>query len=128
MTSLAFGRPRALPRESSVPLPELIDDKYLSETIEAKQPSGIPSSLTYFVYAMKLLDIMDKFYAIENSNNLGSRSWSGQHLGATIDIISHLDRFLTTLPSYLKVARPFAQPISENKTCFQLQAKTLHGR
>ena len=53
---MSFSRPTALSRENPVPTPEAIDDEYLSETDEGRQPQGVPSRLSFFVYALKLLD------------------------------------------------------------------------
>ncbi|OBT64168.1 hypothetical protein VE03_06238 [Pseudogymnoascus sp. 23342-1-I1] len=129
MTSLSFDRPRALSKDTSVPLPQLIDDEYLSKTDEGQQPHNIPSSLTFFVYAMKLLNIREKSLVVEAQNVKTNRvGYSGQELGATLDLISDLDNFLETLPTYLQLDHGHAllEPVDE--TCFRLQARVLKAR
>ncbi|KAF4629417.1 hypothetical protein G7Y89_g8733 [Cudoniella acicularis] len=129
MTSLSFDRPRALSKDTAVPLPELIDDEYLSETNEGQQPQNVPSCLAFFAYAMKLLDIRAKFLIDETQYlNIGRRKYSGQKLGATLDLISDLDRFLEALPPHLRTDHTFAFPESGNETCFKLQARILKAR
>ena len=129
MTSVAFDRPLALSRDTPVPLPELIDDEYLSETSEGQQPQSVPSRLAFFVYAMKLLDIRERSRIVETQYlNIGRRRSSGQELGSTLDLISDLDRFLEDLPPYLRRDHAFAITAYGNETYFQLQAKVLNAR
>ena len=112
MTSLSFARPPFLLNKVSVPLPELIDDEYLSETSEGHQPPGKPSRLAFFVYGMKLLDVRRRTRAVEyqsfNGSTRLSGAYSGQELGARIDLISDLDRFSNSLPSHLQTLSEFA--------------------
>jgi hypothetical protein len=127
--SLSFGRPLALSKDTSVPLPELIDDEYLSETSEGEQPASIPSRLAFFVYAIKLIDFKEKSRIIETQcPNIGKNGFSGQQLGAILDLISDLDRFSEALPAYLRGDHELLFPESGNETCFKLQARALKAR
>jgi hypothetical protein len=129
MTCLSFDRPRALSKDTPVPLPELIDDEYLSNMKEGQQPQNIPSRLTFFVYAMKLLNIREKSRVIETKKtNTGWTGYSGQDLGASLDLLSDLDHFVETLPLYLRVDYAPSLLESANKSCFQLQARVLKAR
>lgn len=129
MTCLSFDRPRALSKDTSVPLPQLIDDEYLSKTDEGHQPHNIPSRLTFFIYAIKLLNIREKSRVVETQKVKTDRAaYSGQELGATLDLISDLDHFVATLPTYLQVDHGHALLESVDETCFQLQARVLKAR
>lgn len=128
MTSLSFDRPRALSKDASVPVPQPIDDEYLSKKDEGQQPHSIPSRLTFFIYAIKLLNIRERSRVIEIQNLKTDRAgYSGQELGAILDLISDLDHFSETLPTYLQVDHGHALE-SVDKTCFQLQARVLKAR
>lgn len=126
MASLSFDRPRALSNFTSTPMPELIDDEYLSEKAEGTQPHGIPSRLGFFVHGMKLLDIRGNFQS--HLFKTRGRTSSGQELGAILDLISDLDYFLDSLPPYLRTNHVFSPPASENEDCFRLQARVLKAR
>lgn len=129
MACLSFDRPRALSKDTSVPLPQLIDDEYLSKTDEGHQPHNIPSRLTFFIYAIKLLNIRERSRVVETQKVKADRAaYSGQELGATLDLISDLDHFVETLPTYLQVDHGHAllEPVDE--TYFQLQARVLKAR
>ncbi|OBT71809.1 hypothetical protein VF21_09376 [Pseudogymnoascus sp. 05NY08] len=129
MTCLSFDRPRVFSKDTSVPLPQLIDDEYLSKTDEGQQPHNIPSRLTFFVYAIKLLNIRERSRVVETQKVKTDRAgYSGQELGATLDLISDLDHFVETLPTYLQVDHGYALLESVDKTCFQLQARVLKAR
>lgn len=129
MTCLSFDRPRALPKDPLVPLPQLIDDEYLSKTDEGRQPHNIPSRLTFFVYAIKLLNIREKSQVIGTQNIKSNKAgYSGKELGATIDLISDLDHFLETLPTYLQVEEGHTALKSVNEASFRLQAEVLKAR
>ena len=129
MTCLSFDRPRALSKDTSVPLPQLIDDEYLSKTDEGQQPHNIPSRLTFFVYAMTLLNIRERSRVVETQNVKTDRAgYSGQELGATLDLISDLDHFFETLPTYLQVDHSHGLLESVDEACFQLQARVLKAR
>jgi hypothetical protein len=107
-------------------MPELIDDEYLSETGEGKQPQGVPSRLAFFVYGMKLLDIRENFQS--HLLKTRSRTSSGQELGTVLDLVSDLDHFLDSLPPYLRTDHAYSPPASGNEDCFKLQARVLKAR
>jgi hypothetical protein len=129
MASLAFDRPAMLSDTTPIPLPIPIDDEYLSETNEGKQPHNLPSRLSFLTYAMKLVDTRRKMGPTEPQNvyNNGTR-YSGQELGATLDALSGLDRFLEDLPPYLQCDHPFTFPPAAGAACFRLQARVLKSR
>jgi hypothetical protein len=125
LTSVCFDRPRALPRDTPVPLPDLIDDVYLSETTEGRQPQSIPSRMAFFVQLMKLWDLREKSRINETQFLNTRRKYSGQDLGATLDYISDLDRLLKSLPPYLQRDESILYPAPGAETCFQLQGRVL---
>lgn len=129
MTCLSFDRPRTLLKNESIHLPELIDDEYLSDAKEGQQPQNVPSRLTFFIYAMKLLDIREKSRIFEAEMiNTRRTGYTGQELGATLDLISDIDRFFSTLPPYLQVDHTIGLLKSTDEACFQLQARVLKAR
>ena len=135
-TCLAFDRPLALSKETPVPskntpvpIPEPIDDEYLWETGEGQQPQGLPSRLELCVYVVKLLDIKAKSRIAETQHLItGRKRYSAEGLGASLDIVADLGRFLKDLPTYLQRDRGFALPESRNEACFKLQARILRAR
>ncbi|KAK3692973.1 fungal-specific transcription factor domain-containing protein [Podospora appendiculata] len=132
--SISFDRQMALPlgkNSPRVPLPAPIDDEYLSETGEGRQPPGIPSSLDFLVYAMKLLEIIKDFTAIEiQHREMGTlrKVASGQELGDTLDIISDLEGFLDNLPPHLRTDHPLSGRPAFIDACFRMQAVSLKAR
>ncbi|KAK3333070.1 fungal-specific transcription factor domain-containing protein [Cercophora scortea] len=132
--SISFDRPMALPLDKNspqVPLPEPIDDEYLSETGEGQQPLGVPSHLDFLVYAMKLLEIIKDFTALEiQHREMGTlrRAASGQELGDTLDIISDLERFLDSLPPHLRTDHPPSGRPGFVNARFRMQAVSLKAR
>lgn len=128
MVSISFDRPRALP-DIPVPLPELVDDEYLSETGKGKQPQSVPSRLEFFARATELLNIRERLPLVESyHHSTGRKRYSGKALGDTLDLLSDLDHFLEALPPYLRTDHTFAFPASANEDCFRLQAQVLKGR
>lgn len=127
MTSISFDRTAIIFNTSSVPLPESIDDEYLSETTsEGSQPPDIPSRLVYFTYSIKLLDIRRNVESQYGSQ--GKNRNDGHELGATLDIVSELDRFLELLPPHLQTYNPGSTPEKGKESCFALQAQVLKDR
>jgi hypothetical protein len=123
MTSISFDRPRALLKDTRLPLPELIDDRYLSEAAEGRQPENTPSRMNFFVLLIKLWDLREKSRIDEiKFLNIGGR-YSGKELGSTLDYISELDNFLECLPFHLR--RDDRLPASRDESCFQLQGRVL---
>lgn len=110
-----------------MPLPECIDDEYLSEgTNEGSQPLNTPSCLTYFIYSIRLLDVRR---TVEDQHETqGKKPNDGYELGATLDIISELDRFLEALPPHLQTDYPSALSGKREESCFELQARVLKAR
>jgi hypothetical protein len=116
-------------KHTPVPLPELIDDEYLSETNEGLQPQNVPSRLAFFFYAIKLHNIREKTRIPGTKYlNSGRKRYSGQELGAMVDVTSDLDTFLEDLPPYLRNDHASAYPVSGNEVCFKLQARVLRAR
>jgi len=135
LTSVSFERPPALSRNSTFPLPALIDDEYLSETGEGQQPRNLPSRLGLFVYGIKLFNIREKFPTDKVQNApIGKRRFSGQDTGTTLQLLTELDRFVETLPYHLRADHAsfdhslFLLPASGDDNCFKLQTRVLKAR
>lgn len=116
-------------RRTPVPLPELIDDEYLSETNEGLQPQNVPSRLAYFLYAIKLHNIRERSRIPGTKYlNSGRKRYSGREISDVLDLTSDLDSFLEDLPPYLRSNHASAYPASGNEACFKLQARVLRAR
>jgi len=125
MTAVSFDRPQALSKDIKVPLPQLIDDEYLSETGEGLQPQGIPSRIHFSVLLIKLWDLRERARIDEiKFLDIGGK-YSGKELGSTLDYISQLDHFVECLPFYLR--RDDNPAASRNESCFQLQGRVINA-
>jgi hypothetical protein len=112
-------------KETKTPLPELIDDEYLSETMEGQQPENTPSRLEFNVLLIKLWDLREQSRIDEiKFLDIGGR-YSRKELGSTLDYISELDNFLERLPFHLR--RDDNMPASRNESCFQLQGRVIRA-
>lgn len=118
MVSISFDRPTALSNDAQVPLPAFIDDEYLYATGEGQQPTGVPSRLEFFIYAMTLHDIRTKFQINHSQFSKIGNQYSGQRLGDVLDMISDLDGFLKDLPPHLQNNNSLPITENENGVCF----------
>ncbi|KAK2688920.1 hypothetical protein QWA68_012498 [Fusarium oxysporum] len=121
LSATTFGRPVLHCRPHTVPLPEPIDDEYLSEVDEGCQPEDSPSRITFFVYNMKLFEILDdilsKFYSHGYQNFAQDEPVkSAQYLSDIPRLCSELDHFLEGTVE------------DESASCFHMQAMILKSR
>lgn len=79
--SMTFGRPLMLQLKSSTPLPEVVDEEFLTTTADADngtQPPEIPAKCAFFVSTIKLSHITAE---ILRSVHIGSCTEDGQSRG-----------------------------------------------
>ncbi|KAJ7079144.1 fungal-specific transcription factor domain-containing protein [Mycena belliarum] len=105
-----LGRPSAIHVEDyDVVLPLEVDDEYWehSDPEQAfKQPPGKPSRLTYFVWHIKLLEILGstlrRLYASNKSRALMGLVGNGWEERAVAELDSAMNEFLGSLPEHLR--------------------------
>ncbi|KAF5250764.1 hypothetical protein FANTH_4036 [Fusarium anthophilum] len=123
LSATTFGRPVLHCRPHTVPLPEPIDDEYLSEVDEGCQPENSPSRMAFFVYNMKLFNILDdilsQFYSHGYQNVTQDETVKlAEYLRDIPRLCSELDNFLESLPSHLKIDCDTGTPEEESSSCF----------
>ncbi|KAE9372615.1 hypothetical protein N431DRAFT_439694 [Stipitochalara longipes BDJ] len=135
LTCISFERPPTLSRDSPISLPALIDDEYLSETGEGQQPPNLPSRLELFVYGLRLNNIREKLPMHKAQNvQTGKRTFSGQDIGTTLQLMTEIDRFVDTLPYHLRADHSSLEhtrsvlPAAGSDNRFELQARVLKAR
>lgn len=99
LLAMTFGRPSMIDKSNSVPIPAVIDDEYLSDREEARQPPGIHSRLGLFVSSCKLFeileDILELFYRDTGSQRPGSGvTQVAETVAPVLDFNRRLDNFL----------------------------------
>ncbi|KAI3573491.1 fungal-specific transcription factor domain-containing protein [Fusarium oxysporum f. sp. albedinis] len=133
LSATTFGRPVLHCRPHAIPLPEPIDDEYLSEFDEGCQPENSPSRIAFFIYSMKLFDVLDeilhKFYSHRYQNLAQDGTvTSSQYLSDVPRLCSELDQFVEGLPGHLKADRDMGAVEDESASCFHMQAMILKSR
>lgn len=133
LSATTFGRPVLHSRPNVVPLPEAIDDEYLSESGEGCQPQNTPSRIEFFRHSIKLFDILkeilDRFYSPgyqtpeEDDINLSTR-----YLGEVPRIYSQIDEFLINLPRHLQADGSMETLHIGSARHFRMQAQILKSR
>ncbi|KAF5390125.1 hypothetical protein D9757_003831 [Collybiopsis confluens] len=106
--SISFGRPRATTsNDFDLELPLEIDDRYWENESPA-QPTGLPSTLSFFVQYCKLMEIAGfaqrALYSINRSGLWEKLTPSGPdwRQNAVTEIDSALNEWLASLPEYLR--------------------------
>jgi hypothetical protein len=99
LLAMTFGRPSMIDKSHSVPIPVMIDDDYLSDHEEARQPPGIYPRLGMFVSSCKLFEILEEilelFYRDTGSQRLGNGGTKVAELvTAVLDFNRRLDSFM----------------------------------
>ncbi|KAF5681232.1 hypothetical protein FHETE_21 [Fusarium heterosporum] len=107
LSATTFGRPVLHSRRHAIPLPEPIDDEYLSESDEGCQPENSPSRISFFIHSMKLFDILDEVLRLFYSHGYQNLADDGtvipaQYLSDLPRLCSELDQFVENLPDHLK--------------------------
>ncbi|KIX07471.1 uncharacterized protein Z518_02124 [Rhinocladiella mackenziei CBS 650.93] len=135
---MTFGRPTMISHPSEVQPPQSMDDEYLQDGADGVQPRSRESRLAFFVYSIKLFDILDDILSTLYLNKTGSDFPTGhgcsqpqQPLSAVMKLNSDLDRFFNGLPPHLRPGEKSSLdtgPISPRSPCFTLQANVLYCR
>ncbi|KAL6360874.1 hypothetical protein LRP88_06582 [Fusarium phalaenopsidis] len=126
-----FGRPTMISTKSKVPMPLMIDDEYLLEDGEGRQPSHLNPQLASFVYSNKLFDILHgilvSFYEKKNTvfRRLDTQFWSCDQLNTVLELNMALNEFRDSLPGYLSVPPQMEAPRNPR---IELGAKILYSR
>jgi hypothetical protein len=95
---------------SNVPLPLEIDDEYLWTNSEKSQPREIPSLMSFFVFSVRLFNIMNhtlaQLYQHDSescvSNESQDHQWVRGRLQTVLSLSSALDDLSLILPSHLE--------------------------
>ncbi|KAG8354017.1 hypothetical protein FVEN_g8234 [Fusarium venenatum] len=132
LSATTFGRPVLYCRPHAIPLPQPIDDEYLSEVNEGCQPENIPSRIDFFIYSMKLFEILDetlsRLYSIGHPDpGQDPTAISFQYFEDIPRLCSKLDNLLADLPVHL-VLDDTMEAADESTSCFRLQAMVLKSR
>jgi hypothetical protein len=112
LLALTFSRPGTISCRHNVPIPQLIDDEYLStvDGQEGSQPDHLPSRMGLFVGSVQLFEIMEKVLAVfydpqgetdashSSSSNWG---WSVERSCDALRLNEELERLLQALPGHL---------------------------
>ncbi|KAF5971920.1 hypothetical protein FBULB1_8970 [Fusarium bulbicola] len=107
LSATTFGRPVLHCRPHTVPLPEPIDDEYLSEVDEGRQPENSPSRMAFFFYSHGYQNVTQ-----DETVKLA------EYLRDIPRLCSELDHFLESLPSHLKTDCDTGTPEDESSSCF----------
>ncbi|KAK9369864.1 fungal-specific transcription factor domain-containing protein [Lipomyces kononenkoae] len=139
LIAITFGRPKLLPIQESffipnlaIPLPAPIDDEYLSETGEGRQPANKPSRVTFCIYTLQLQEILEKLYDAEAKhiaypNKVRTWNCSIQTLKRDVDeFLQALENFELWLPHYLHADESQSRTYEDH--CFQTQAASMKSR
>jgi hypothetical protein len=111
-----------------VPLPQPIDDEYLLEEGEGRQPANKPSRLEFFRNYLQLSEvpreITDSMHGLgQNSIEQSSTTSLTQYVSEMPKYCLQLDEMLGNLPSQLREEN---QPVAEE--CFRVQSLILSIR
>lgn len=136
LLAMTFGRPTMLSQSWDVPVPALIDDEYLSNAIEGKQPEGKPSVMGMFVSSCSLFDLLEEilnsFYSGEPFPDLSKQEKASEMAKAFIAPVlqynRRLDRFIDSVPDYLKLTESSDGVKFNNNNSVTLQQQVLYCR
>lgn len=135
LLAMTFGRPTMLSQSWTVPTPKLIDDEYLSDTIENEQPAGIPSNLGLFVSSCRLFELLEEilrsFYSGDPTPDLSKHETASSMAKSLIEPVlqynRRLDDFLASVPPYLRISDT-ADVLAFNNNSLELQKQVLYCR
>lgn len=132
---MTFGRPSMIDRSIEVPNPALIDDEYLEEQADGRQPQGLPSRLGLFVSSCTLFELLEEILSLFYRDDSGVSSQRQAHgatkptdlLAPVLDLNRRLDKFVQGIPEYLSIsASDHASPSREDHV--HLQQQVLYCR
>lgn len=121
-----------MPRKSSTPLPEAIDDEHLLEVGYGIQPATRPSRMAFFVHSMEIIGILyDIISSLYSNSEYDSRI--GENLlddspEEVIGLAARIDNFEQHLPAFLQVRAELSAFDEELSNCFQMQANIIKSR
>ncbi|KAM0719397.1 hypothetical protein Q7P37_005302 [Cladosporium fusiforme] len=136
LLAMTFGRPTMLSQSWDVPVPALIDDEYLSNVSQGVQPEGKPSVMGLFVSSCSLFDLLEEilnsFYSGEPFPDLSKQEKASEMAKAFIAPVlqynRRLDKFIDSVPDYLKLA-DYAEGVKlNNNNSVLLQQQVLYCR
>ncbi|KAH8203214.1 hypothetical protein TruAng_002619 [Truncatella angustata] len=129
LSATTFGRSVLLRKPYDVPLPEPIDDEYLSKSHEGCQPENTPSRLTFFRHTIKLFDVLDeiltKLYSHEHNGPAEDVSTIAPYLNDLPRLCSKLDFVSESLPTHLRTPGNAMASEDGSGGCFNLQARVF---
>lgn len=136
--SISFGRPTMIYKQMNNALHPLpIDDQYLSTIKEGRQPDRVPARVTYAVYSLKSIDILDKIQDVfftapleafkADPNNIYFTTLDSS---ALLSLSARIDNYLDEAPAHLRPDAEFSSmDINEDDmVCFQIQGQALRSR
>lgn len=128
---MTFGRPMMISKSCNVSLPLDIDDDYLLEDGEGRQPPGVPSHMGLYICSTRLYDILadilSTFYA-GSPENEETKGFSLEILLRTLKLNRRLDEFLETIPDYLRPRTDLTSAVMFRSESIQLQQQVLSCR
>ncbi|CZR67077.1 uncharacterized protein PAC_16976 [Phialocephala subalpina] len=129
LDSMTFGRPLMLSSQTHPPLPQVINDQYLStdpQGPDGVQPDDARSELAFFVCAMKLSQISGKilrtFYNASTESEPGDQGLKAY--SSVLELDALVQNYCDELPSYLQ----YHQKNLESDGFFARQASWLQIR
>lgn len=135
LLAMTFGRPTMLSSSWDVPVPALIDDEYLNNATEGQQPEGKPSVMGLFVSSCNLFELLEEilnsFYSGEPFPDLSKQEKASemakQFIGPVLQYNRQLDKFIDSVPDYLKLTR-YGDGTKFNSNSVALQQQVLYCR
>lgn len=124
-----------LSKSWNVPIPALVDDEYLSNAVEGRQPKGRPCTLGLFVSSCGLFELLEEilssFYSAERTSDSALQSYTSDKCRELVEPVlqfnRRLDRFIDSVPKYLRISSNACPPPSNDKI-LQLQQQVLYCR
>jgi hypothetical protein len=126
LLSMTFGRPSMIGRSTTVPIPALVDDEYLSDKIEASQPAGVQSRLGLFVSSCELFEILEEILDLFYRDGGNGATHTAELVTPVLDFNRRLDKFVDNVPDYLRIQGREQAPATEDH--IQLQQQVLFCR
>ncbi|KAL1841467.1 hypothetical protein VTJ49DRAFT_7022 [Mycothermus thermophilus] len=131
--SATFGRPGMIDTTlAPLPLPQAIDEEYLSATHEAQQPEGVPCRIEFLLHSLKLLPMFAEMRAIARAPRVKL-----DHAGIEVPdpsvilrLNSRLDDILNATPPQLRLGTDHVEmPVSEDVIkAFRIQTFAFRSR
>lgn len=135
LLAMTFGRPTMIGKSHNVPVPAMIDDDYLSRTVEGAQPEDTPSHLGLFVSSCTLLELLGDVLSFLSESGNSSKTideasipdQSGELVMRVLDLNHRLNQFSVGVPAYLSLPER-SQSFSSDPNYVKLQQQVLYCR